>query len=75
MGVRENEKLRMTLICDLSYFGDTVDRAGEDREGRRLGFLQGTVGSGGEQVDGKIKSCILNRIEISVRVLRHPNDE
>lgn len=75
MGVRENEKLRMTLICDVSYFGDTVDRAGEAREGRRLGRRQGTVGSGGEQVDGKIRSCVLNRIEISVRVLRHPNDE
>lgn len=36
----------------------------------------GHVGSGREeQVGGKIKSCILNRIEIAVRFLRHPNSE
>lgn len=75
MGVREREKLRMTLICDLSHLKVLFTELEKQRR-ERIRVLAGHNSCWRRRTGWwKIKSFILNTIEISVKFLGHPNSE
>jgi len=59
----------------LESLGDIVHRAGEERKDRRRAFARHSTFWREEQVDGKIKTFVLNRIKLPLKYIRHPNRE